>query len=165
MAGEAADRRARARRERQPNVAGGRSTRCVVKLSDAEAATLKARAESAGVTVPRLLVETTLGEQRAEPGRAAAVLAVLELDEQVRRIGNNLNQLARYAHQEQGLPEEIVAALRAVVQTCLTLDETARWVMGKPSAVTAVSLGGGLAVELPPDLDDGPGSWGDVIDG
>lgn len=161
MASESADRRARARRERQPNVAGGRPHRCVVKLSDAEQAELAARAEAASLTVPRLLVETTLGEM-VDVGRSSAVLALLELDEQIRRVGNNVNQLTRYAHQEQGLPEETAAALRAVVRACLAVDATARWVMGKAPAVSAGTIAeAGLADDGP---DGGVESWATQID-
>lgn len=137
----------------------------MVKLSDAEQAELKARAEAASLTVPRLLVETTLGEW-VESGRSAAVLALLELDEQIRRVGNNVNQLTRYAHQEQGLPEEAAAALRAVTRACLAVDATARWVMGKAPAVSEETIAAaGLAVELPDGGDGDVGSWASQIDG
>ncbi|MEV6340966.1 plasmid mobilization relaxosome protein MobC [Nocardia vinacea] len=136
-------------------------------MSDAEQAALKARASEAGMTVPRLMVETTLEGERVEAGRAAAVVSVLEMDTQIRRIGANLNQLTRYAHQERELPEQIELALRAVTRACLSLDATARWVMGKAPAVTEVSIGEqDLSVELPPDLDDSDAdSWANQIDG
>ncbi|WP_280264650.1 MobC family plasmid mobilization relaxosome protein [Nocardia wallacei] len=157
MASESPNRRAQAARERQANVAGGRPHRTVVKLSDDEKARLTARAEAASLTVPRLLVETTL-EGGGDVGRAAAVRAVLELDEQVRRAGNNLNQLTRYAHQEKELPEEIALAVRAVTRASLSLDAVARWVMGKAPAVPLAEED--LAV---PD-DDGPDEWAMMID-
>lgn len=162
MAFESADRRARARRERQSNVAGGRPHTVKVKLSDEEQATLQDRAEAAGMTVPRLLVETTLGGERAESGRAAAVLAVLELDDQVRRTGNNLNQLVRYAHQDRELAEGLGVALAAVTRACLSLDATARWVMGK---APAVPLDEGPTVELPPEAEGDVDSWATQLDG
>ncbi|WP_433527780.1 plasmid mobilization relaxosome protein MobC (plasmid) [Nocardia pseudovaccinii] len=162
MASESPDRRAQARRERQANVAGGRPHRCVVKLSDDEQAALKVLAEAAEMTVPRLLVETVLADSRADVGRSGAVLAVLELDDQVRRIGNNLNQLVRYAHQERELPEHIGAALQAVTRACLSLDATARWVMGK---APAVPLAEDAVVAPPPDLDDDTDSWASMVDG
>ncbi|WP_063016387.1 MobC family plasmid mobilization relaxosome protein [Nocardia nova] len=166
MAGESADRRSRAARERQANVAGGRPHRTVVKLSDDEQSQLAAKAAAAGMSVPRLLVSAALNREGGEPGRAAAAAAVLDLDEQVRRIGNNLNQLVRYAHQQRELPEEVVPALRAVVRVSLTLDELARWVMGKAPAVSAAVLDGvDLDVELPPDDDGGASSWASQIDG
>ncbi|WP_082955835.1 plasmid mobilization relaxosome protein MobC [Nocardia sp. 852002-51244_SCH5132740] len=163
MAGESANRRARVRRERQANVAGGRPHRTVVKLSDAEQTELSARAAAAGVSVPRYLVDTAMGRDDGEPGRAAAVGAILDLDEQVRRIGNNINQLTRYAHQHREVSEEIVPAFRAFVRMSLLLDETARWVMGKAPAV-ALDAEALDVVELPSGHDD-PDSWATQIDG
>ncbi|MEU1986115.1 plasmid mobilization relaxosome protein MobC [Nocardia sp. NPDC019395] len=140
MAGASTNRRAEARRERQPNVPGGRPHRHIVKLSDAEHDALAARAEAAGMTVPRLLVETALDSAQTEAGRAHAVLQLLDLENQIRRAGNNLNQLVRYAHQNREIAEGTDMALRSVVRACLSLDEAARWVMGKAPAVTGVSV-------------------------
>ncbi|MFD3431290.1 MobC family plasmid mobilization relaxosome protein [Nocardia fluminea] len=140
MAGESVDRRARARRERQANVPGGREHSTLVRMSGEEKTALKGLAERAGVSVPRLLVESALS-QAPEAGRAHAVLSLLELDDQIRRIGNNVNQLTRYAHQHGGeLPEHLEDALHAVARACLSVDATARWVMGKSPAVTEVSV-------------------------
>lgn len=141
MAGESRSRRAGARRERQANVAGGRSHRCVVKLSDEEFEDLTQRAAEAGMTVPRLLVETTLGTSVPESGRAGAVEAVLELEGEVRRVGANLNQLTRYSHQDRELAEGIEWATAAVVRACLSLDAVARWVMGMAPAVSPMVVG------------------------
>ncbi|WP_425296021.1 plasmid mobilization protein [Nocardia cyriacigeorgica] len=140
MAGESTERRARARRERQANVAGGRPHTVKVKLTDAEQSELKSRAEQAGVSVPRLLVESTLESGQVEAGRAHAALQLLELDNQIRRIGANVNQLTRYAHQNREIAEGTVDALHAVVRACLSVDATARWVMGEAPAVTSVSV-------------------------
>lgn len=140
MAGESPNRRAQVRRVRAANVPGGRPHRCVVKLSDEEHADLTARAAAADMTVPRLLVESTLDAPSAEAGRAQAVMALLELDDQIRRIGNNLNQLVRHAHQQQEIPERLEDALRAVTRACLSVDATARWVRGLAPAVSEVSI-------------------------
>ncbi|WP_425296368.1 plasmid mobilization relaxosome protein MobC, partial [Nocardia abscessus] len=40
-------------------------------------------------------------------------MRLLELDDQIRRVGNNLNQLVRYAHQNREVPELLVDALHA----------------------------------------------------
>ncbi|MCP9625234.1 MobC family plasmid mobilization relaxosome protein [Nocardia otitidiscaviarum] len=164
MAGESRNRRSQAARSRAANVAGGRPHRHVLKLSDTEHAELAAMAEAAGgISIQRLLVETTLERHGGEAGRAAAVRALLDLDTEVRRVGNNLNQLVRYAHQERELPENLDVALRAVTRACLSVDATARWVMGKAPAVSAVSVSEeDLAVEMP-DLDAG-GEWADLVD-
>lgn len=163
VAGESAKSRARVRRVRAANVAGGRPHRHVVKLSDAEQELLTARAEAVGVSVPRLLVETTLEAGRGEVGRAHAAAALLELDTLIRRLGNNVNQLTRYAHQERELPEGVAAALVAVTRASLSVDATARWVMGLAPAVGESSIP--AAPEVPEsgedeewlaDLDAGP---------
>ena len=140
MAGESPNRRAGVRRQRQANVPGGRPHKHIVKLSDVEHDDLTQRAAEAGVSVPRLLVESVQDSGRVEAGRAHAALRLLELDDQIRRVGNNLNQLVRYTHQNRELPEHLEDALRAVVRACLSVDATARWVMGKPPAVTEVSI-------------------------
>ncbi|WP_459964119.1 plasmid mobilization relaxosome protein MobC [Nocardia sp. IFM 10818] len=135
----------------------------MLKLSDREEAELAELARKAGgISIQRLLVETTLDELGADTGRAAAVAAILELDDQVRRVGNNLNQLTRYAHQEKEIPEHLAAALVAVTRACLSLDATARWVMGKAPAVSEVSISEeDLAL---PDLDADGGEWAAAID-
>src|SRR5690606_309876 len=86
MAGESADRRSRARRARQANVAGGRSEATLVRMSPQEKTALTERAAAAGVSVPRLMVEAALSSS-PETGRAHAAMALLELDTELRRIG------------------------------------------------------------------------------
>jgi len=115
----------------------------VVKLSDEEFEDLTARAAEAGMTVPRLLVETTLGKSVPESGRAGAVAAVLELEGEVRRVGANLNQLTRYSHQDRELAEGIVWAAAAGERACLALDAVARRVVGRAPAV-ARRVGGSV---------------------
>lgn len=139
MAGESADRRSRARRARQANVAGGRSEATLVRMSPEEKTALAERAAQAGVSVPRLMVEAALSSS-PETGRAHAAMALLELDTELRRIGANLNQLTRYAHQQREVPEHLVDALHAVTRACLSVDATARWVLGMAPAVTGRSV-------------------------
>ncbi len=112
----------------------------MVKLTPEEDAVLSARAEEVGVTVARLMVETTLAGDQVESGRAYAALRLLDLEDQIRRIGTNVNQQTRHLHQVRGdLAEDLVLAhadaLRAVTRACLSVDATARWVMGKTPAV------------------------------
>ncbi|MBH0780360.1 plasmid mobilization protein [Nocardia bovistercoris] len=170
MAGESPDLRARVRRARQANVAGGRTRRCVVKLTEDEHEDLTAMAAAVGMTVPRLLVESTFEREGVEggPGAVAAVrealLAFADLDTELRRVGNNLNQLTRYSHQERDFAEGVEVALGAVVRVCLHLDEVARAMVGKGPAVTELSM---------PDVDhpvqaagdgDVGGGWADAVD-
>lgn len=163
MAGESPDFRARARRARQANVAGGRTRRCVVKLTDAEHEDLTAMASAVGMTVPRLLVESTLEREGVEGGAVAAVrealLAFADLDVELRRVGNNLNQLTRYSHQDKDFAEGLEFALGAVVRVCLHLDEAARAMVGKGPAVTELSL-----PEVDRPVEDGGIGWADAVD-
>ncbi|MEV0047997.1 MobC family plasmid mobilization relaxosome protein [Nocardia rhamnosiphila] len=154
MAGESSDLRAQARRRRQANVAGGRPHKPRVPMSEDEHRRLTARADELGISVQRLLVETAMaalpdsdapGPARSastDPGRAYAALQLLEFDGQLRRIGNNLNQLTRWSHQHEELAEGLGIALSAVVQASLSVDATARWVMGLGPAVQLPDLAG-----------------------
>lgn len=54
---------------RQAVVAGGRVKLCEVWVSEEQRAELLARAGAAGITVPRLLVETTLATPDPPPAR------------------------------------------------------------------------------------------------
>ncbi|GGL44105.1 plasmid mobilization relaxosome protein MobC [Nocardia jinanensis] len=118
-----------------------------MSLTEAEYAEFTDAAAKAGVSVPRLLVESAKSEGQVEAGRAHAVMGLLEVDEQVRRERNNLNQLTRYAHQHKdapAFPEELVArlldALHASTRASLGLESAARWVMGLNPATTATSV-------------------------
>jgi hypothetical protein len=163
MAGESPNRRAGVRRERQANVPGGRPHRHIVKLSDAEHEDLTRRAAEAGVSVPRLLVESAADSGKVEAGRAFAALQLLEFDDQIRRIGANVNQQTRHMHQVRGeLAPDLVAAhieaLHAVVRACLSVDATARWVIGKGPAVTEKSVS--VEQDLPVSEE-----WAAAVDG
>lgn len=163
MAGESPNRRAGVRRERQANVPGGRPHRHIVKLSDAEHEDLTRRAAEVGVSVPRLLVESARDSGKVEAGRAFAALQLLEFDDQIRRIGANVNQQTRHMHQVGGeLAPDLVAAhieaLHAVVRACLSVDATARWVMGKGPAVTEKSVS--VEQDLPVSEE-----WAAAVDG
>lgn len=168
MAGESPDFRARARRARQANVAGGRQHRCVVKLTDAEHEDLTRLASAAGMTVPRLLVETTLEREGTDAGQVAvlreALLAFADLDTELRRVGNNLNQLTRYSHQDKEFAEGVEYALGAVVRVCLHLDEAARSLVGKAPAVSAVSMPDIDEPVQAPTTDGDGGGWADAVD-
>lgn len=118
-----------------------------MSLTDAEYAEFTDAAAKAGMTLPRLLVESAKSEGRVEPGRMHAVMGLLEVDEQVRRERNNLNQLVRYTHQHKdapSFPEDLARqlwdALHASTRASLALESVARWVMGLSPATTATSI-------------------------
>jgi hypothetical protein len=134
---------------RQANVPGGRPHKHVVKLSEREHDELRQRADAAGVSIPRLLVESALSTDGTVSDRAHTALRLLELDDRIRRIGADLNQLTRAADQDSEIAAGTQAALRAVVRACLSVDATARWVMGMTAAVSEISID--AAVDLAVD--------------
>lgn len=83
-------------------------------VSDQEAAQLLAlAAEHGGITVPRLLIESTLAPRGVPSFDRREVLAELfAIRRQLSGVANNVNQLARLAHVE-GIPnsDEVNAAL------------------------------------------------------
>jgi hypothetical protein len=98
---------------RQANVKGGRVVRYDVRVSEEQAEVLTTRALTEGVTVPKLLVDTTLG---TPPVNDKATLRELA---SVRRIqsgvATNINQLAHVANAGGTVPAEELEALRAAV--------------------------------------------------
>lgn len=100
---------------RRRRLAGGRERRFYVKASEAEAQRLQELAAGAGVSVPRLLVESTLAGGRASAGERAAVLAELvALSRAVGRVGVNVNQIARATNATGELPEQTEDTLAVV---------------------------------------------------
>lgn len=96
-------------RKRRANVPGEqrREKTYKVRVSPAEDAALRARAEVLEVTVPRLMFEAATDPERRSNVEWRAVASELS---QVRtlmgRISNNMNQLARFANTEGQFPVE-----------------------------------------------------------
>gem|GEM_PF-1574788 len=137
------------RRKRQENVPGGRTAPPIkVKCTDEQRDLLRLRAAAEGVSVPRLLVESTLNPQWRGEGVEATVsrrqeaLAALEQASDARNllvaIGRNVNQIAKYVNSTDGeLPEELSAALQSVERACDEVTRRMREVgvgRAKPSA-------------------------------
>ena len=123
------------RRKRQANVPGGRTAQPFkVKPTDEQRELLVLRAAAEGVSVPRLLIESTLNPQWRGEGpdavmsRRQEALTALEQAADTRNlllaIGRNINQIAKHVNSTDGeLPEELSAALAAVTRSC---DEVTR---------------------------------------
>jgi hypothetical protein len=117
------------------NVPGGRTASPFkVKPTDEQRELLVLRAAAEGVSVPRLLIESTLNPQWRGEGpdavmsRRQEALAALEQAADTRNlllaIGRNINQIAKHVNSTEGdLPEELSAALAAVTRSC---DEVTR---------------------------------------
>ncbi|MGO1727895.1 MULTISPECIES: plasmid mobilization relaxosome protein MobC [Glutamicibacter] len=101
-------------RKRQPNATGGRSVRRVVKLTVEQDLALQVMAKEIDVSVPRLLVESTLAQSRGETAaeRRELITALFMVQRSVAAVGNNLNQIARAAN----ATGEVDAALGALIE-------------------------------------------------
>ncbi|MGE3194636.1 MAG: MobC family plasmid mobilization relaxosome protein [Microbacteriaceae bacterium] len=106
-------------RRRRANASGERRTkRYPVTVTAAEDAELIAKANAAGMSVPRLLHESAKSAHvETSTERKAAIAALFEMRRSVGTIANNVNQLAKYANTEGSFPREaeaVVAEFRAL---------------------------------------------------
>ena len=107
-------------------MAGGRSRKHEVKVSETEADLLAAKAAGLGVSVPRLLVECALspvsGETSSE--RRAAMAELFAVHRLLAAVSNNVNQMARVANSTKQIAarEELVAMASAVRQVAARVD-------------------------------------------
>ena len=94
-------------------MADRRIVKASVRASAAEFAAWKAKAEAAGVPLSDLLRQAMA---RTRTWTAAAAEVERERTRQVARIGNNLNQIARWAntHAERADAFEVIAHLVAI---------------------------------------------------
>lgn len=112
---------------RQPNTDVARSKRYVVKVTTDDRDRLESKAHLRNVTVARLLVESALLEpaQQREATmptageRQAIVAGLFRLERLALSAANNVNQIARYAHEVRGFPagaEEALITTRRLVE-------------------------------------------------
>ena len=108
------------RQRREPE---GRQYAILVRVSGQDRAAIRARAEAAGVSPPRLLVElATLGPAGATERNAVRTVLV-DARRQIAGVANNVNQIARWANARQQLPPGLVAAMAAVERMELKVDD------------------------------------------
>ncbi len=111
---------------RQRRRQGGRVHVVKVRLDDVEAAELARRAEKAGVSGPRFLVEAALvGDRQTVSERRALVTTLMAAKRQLAGVANNLNQLTRVANSTQRIPGEIPDALQRVARAADHLEDVA----------------------------------------
>jgi hypothetical protein len=156
-------------------VTGGRSqVRVDVKLSAEEAAMLKLRAAKQKVSLPRLLVESTLaGGGQTYTQQRDQLAALFAFQRTLSGIATNVNQLAKWANTNSQLPEQAAETTKAVYELCWRLErvigqfETPKLVPHAPAETpldfTALE-GTGADVDEVPDDEVEPGEWGDVDD-
>lgn len=114
-------------RKRQANVKGGRSVRRDVTLSERENDALIKAAAAAGMSVPRLMIESALASDSGETAteRRDAITSLLAFDGQLAAIGNNLNQLARTANATGEIGREVIHSLAFLHRSVGAVTEAA----------------------------------------
>lgn len=110
------------RRERQANVVGGRPKRFTVKTSPEQTAALERLAGERGMTVPRLLVSTTLRPSAMSALKRDDVTDLLDVVRYLGAISNNVNQLAKVANSTNELPEETAATMARVREVAMRMQ-------------------------------------------
>lgn len=115
---------ARRARRRRANVAGGRQHFHKVAVSPEEEGTLLRMALEQRVTVPRLLVESTLAAASSETPteRREAIAQLFRLHRLLAAISNNVNQMARATNATGQVQDELEATLAAVRRTAERID-------------------------------------------
>lgn len=112
-------------RKRQANVEGGRPVRREVTLTAVQDGQLTVAAERSGRTVPAFLVEAGLkaGGYQTETERRESIFALFQLREQLARIGNNVNQMAKLLNAEGDVRADLRATLAAVRDKIAAVDD------------------------------------------
>lgn len=111
----------RAERRRRANAPGGRQHKHEVKVTAEEEGRLLRLALAQRVTIPRLLVETTLASETGETvtERRNAIGKLFELHRLLAAVSNNVNQIAKATNatgQRQPETDATLAAVRRVAE-------------------------------------------------
>lgn len=111
-------------RQKRAEIPGGRALSYRVRLSDQEAEVLEQRAAAQGVSVARLLLETTLtGRSPTERRAVAAELAVIR--RQLTGAARNLNQATRVLHANGSSP--MLESAASEVRAAIAMLDGVRW--------------------------------------
>ena len=98
-----------------------------------EEAVLVRLADQAGVSVPRLLVESTVAEDRVTAtDRKAMLVALFDLSRVLGGVANNLNQLARHANATGEFPPGAFAVREQVRVLLPRVEQVLAIVAGNP---------------------------------
>ncbi len=114
-----------AERKRQANIGGGRRVVRQLKLSVAQDTALRVHADELGVSVQRLLVESTLSAFQGETvtERRDLLTALFQLQRGLAAAGNNINQIARAANATGEVQADLNASLDHLRATVTRIDE------------------------------------------
>lgn len=117
-------------RARQSNVVGGRTVVHKVKLTPEQKVALQARAEDRGVTVSRLMVESSLADRQGFASRRELV-DLFAMSNALSALSNNMNQIAKVANGSGSVPADLVHTLDAVRRLVWRLDDVSRAITGR----------------------------------
>lgn|GEM_PF-357032 len=109
---------------RRRRLMGGRHKRYVVRVSDAEEGYLVRLALAHRVSVPRLLVESTMvaGSGASLADRRAVIANLFALFRLASNIANNINQIARATNATGEVGAELSATLEYVRRVAMRID-------------------------------------------
>lgn len=130
-------------RRRRANSRGqARAKRQTVLVTEEELLRLRERADDAGVTVPRLLLESALGAGGgAVPELRAIGKHLMAAHREISGAAVNLNQIAKKANTTHEIPTDFDAAVRELRATHLLLTQATNAVIetlsGPGAGVTA----------------------------
>jgi len=112
-------------RRRRANVDGGRSEAVLVRVTPAEKQLLAMVAEQAGVSVPRLLVESTLRNEspQAVKDRRDLLALMRGVQQLVGRVGTNVNQITRAVNATGETGKELAGTLAGIRRMLDRVDE------------------------------------------
>jgi len=85
-----------------------KSEQLTVRVTPGEKQEIKQKAEAAGLSVSRFLVESSLEEVTSREEREKLVEELRKLYREVRSIGGNLNQVARHLNEGRATGGEVV---------------------------------------------------------
>ena len=113
------------------DVQGGRNKKSTYRVSVAEEAALKVRAQQYGISVARLVVESALSKQgESHSDRVALVQEMTQIRTLLSRVSSNINQIARHANTTGDFPDDAAAALAAMRKLMVRIDAAVAGVAG-----------------------------------
>lgn len=113
------------------DVQGGRTKKKTYRVSVAEEAALKVKAQRYGISVARLVVESALSrEGESHTDRQALIQELAQVRTLLSRVSSNINQIARHANATGEFPADAAASVAAMRQLMVRIDTTVRGVSG-----------------------------------
>lgn len=126
--------KAKARPSRLRREPGGRTNVVFVRLSEREATFIKARAQAAGVSVPRFLVESAMGGNQTISERHALYRTLLAARRTLAGLANNVNQMAKVANTTGRVPAELGEMNKTLATAAAALEESLGELRSAPAA-------------------------------